>query len=204
MPCVAQVWSTSEVERNTARAESPDSDIRSLIAVNDRERALRLLMQRYGDAVARYCRTALGDDGAADDVLQQVFIEVHRDLHKYAARSALKAWVFGIARHRVLDQKRVQKRSAQRRRPLHDNTSDPRPLAHERLDKARVQHALAACLDELGEHVRTALVLRYQQGFSFEDMAQICEEKAGTLQARVARALPVLRDCLEARTGGAT
>jgi DNA-directed RNA polymerase specialized sigma24 family protein len=45
-------------------------------------------------------------------------------------------------------------------------------------------------------------VLRYQQGFTFDELGAIFGEKPGTLQARVMRALPVLRACIEARTGG--
>jgi RNA polymerase sigma-70 factor (ECF subfamily) len=50
--------------------------------------------------------------------------------------------------------------------------------------------------------VRTALLLRFQQGLTFEDMAEVCRARPGTLQAQVTRALPVLKDCIEARTGG--
>jgi DNA-directed RNA polymerase specialized sigma24 family protein len=49
--------------------------------------------------------------------------------------------------------------------------------------------------------MRTAVLLRYQQGFTFAEMARICGEKPGTLQARVARALPLLRAWIEAQTG---
>ena len=52
-------------------------------------------------------------------------------------------------------------------------------------------------LEKLEPHVRIAVVLRYQEGFSYEQMAQICHEKPATLQARVARAMPLLRRCLE-------
>lgn len=44
---------------------------------------------------------------------------------------------------------------------------------------------------------RDALLLRFQQDMSFEEMAEICAEKPGTLQARVARALPQLRERIE-------
>lgn len=182
--------------------KEPDADVWALVQGNQRDRALVLLMQRHGPAVARYCRAALDDDAQTDDVLQQVFIEVHRDLHKFAGRSALKGWIFGIARHRVLDQKRVTRRTLSRRRELRTTAADPGPLANERIDQVQLQRALGECVEGLGEHVQTALFLRYQQGFSFEDMAAVCKEKAGTLQARVARALPVLRDCIKARTGG--
>ena len=152
----------------------------------------------------RYCRESLHDATLADDVHQQVFIEAHRDLRRFAGRSTMRTWLFAIARHRVLDAAK-----ARRRRGAHVDDSpvtdavDPRPAADERIDDARLRRALADCLAQLGEPVRAAVLLRYQQGFSFEDMAAVCHEKAGTLQARVARALPVLRACIESRTGGA-
>ena len=56
-------------------------------------------------------------------------------------------------------------------------------------------------MDVLDEPSRTAVLLRYQQGFSYEEMAAICHEKAGTLQARVSRALRRLREMMESRLG---
>ena len=44
-------------------------------------------------------------------------------------------------------------------------------------------------------------MLRYQSGFTFEELAELFSQKPGTLQARVMRALPVLRKCIEAKTG---
>jgi RNA polymerase sigma-70 factor (ECF subfamily) len=197
-----------QLEEPPARAESPpavdpDQDVRDLIAARAHERALRLLMQRHGAAVYRFCREALRDPALADDVHQQVFIEAFRDFDGYGGRSTLRTWLFAIARHRCLDAAKGRTRWTSRfKNDAGDELSDPRPDAGARIDDARLQGALAACLDELGEHVRTAVLLRYQQGFSFEDMSSVCREKAGTLQARVARALPVLRACIQRRTGG--
>jgi RNA polymerase sigma-70 factor (ECF subfamily) len=188
-----------------ASAVDPDDDVRRLVERGERHAALRLLMSRHGDAVYRYCREALGGDAAlADDVHQQIFIEAHRDLPQFAGRSKLRTWLFGIARHRILDAAKARHRRSSH---LADNdqvvsVADPHPGADERLDDARLHAALAGCLAQLGEAIRVAVLLRYQQGFSFEDMAEVCHEKPGTLQARVARALPALKLCIEARTGG--
>lgn len=179
-----------------------DADVREHIARGDLERALQLLMQRHGEALYRYCCTALESEALADDVLQRVFIEAYRDLRSYSGRSTLRAWLFGITRHRVLDEKRSVQRAAARSQPLKLSAPDQQPSAPERIDDEQLRQALVGCLGEVGEHVRNALLLRYQQGFSFEEMAQVCNEKPGTLQARVARALPVLRSCIEGRTGG--
>jgi RNA polymerase sigma-70 factor (ECF subfamily) len=202
MPQLVQRSASQIGEADAARFEKSDADVRELIRSGELERALLLTMQRHGLAMFRYCCTALDSETLADDVLQQVFIEAYRDFPRYAGRSSLRAWLFGITRHRVLDQKRALKRDQPRSRQLKESAPDPQPLASERIDDEQLRQALVACLGELGEHVRGALLLRYQQGFSFEEMAEACNEKAGTLQARVARALPVLRLCIEGRTGG--
>jgi DNA-directed RNA polymerase specialized sigma24 family protein len=64
-----------------------------------------------------------------------------------------------------------------------------------------MHEALEACLMSLSPAARDAILLHYQQDLSFEEAAEIAGEKPGTLQMRVARALPALRACLEARLG---
>jgi len=176
------------------READPDRDVIALIEHGEIRAALCQIMARHGAGVYRYCREALRDAALADDVQQQVFIEVYRDLPRFAGRSTVKTWLFGIARHRVLD-------AAKRRARVHarvelDNLADapdPRAEPGELLDDQRLRELVARCLGEFDEKVRTALLLRYQQGFTFEQMAVICGEKAGTLQVRVARALPILQ-----------
>lgn len=185
------------------RASEPDRDVIDLVETGDIRSALRLLMDRHGAAVYRYCCGTLHDAALAADVQQQVFIEAYRDLPTFSGRSAVRTWLFAIARHRVLDAAKARTR-AQARLETDGLADAPDPLSEpgERLDAARLHEAFAACLDELDENVRTALLLRYQQGFTFEQMAEICGEKSGTLQVRVARALPMLRMRLRLRTKG--
>jgi len=191
------------VRASSARAEDPDHDIVHLIHAGNHSAALRNLMQRYGASLYRYCREALRDATLADDVHQQIFLQVHRDLAKFGRRSTLRTWLFAIARHRVLDAIRSRRRArAHIEERDATDVADPDPGPGERIDDVRLHRALAACFGALGEHMRTAMLLHYQQGFTFEDMADVCGEKAGTLQARVMRTLPKLRACIEARTGG--
>jgi RNA polymerase sigma-70 factor (ECF subfamily) len=185
------------------RREDPDRDVLDRVEDGDTTQALRRLMDRHGDAVYRYCSAALHDPWLAEDVQQQVFIEAHRDLPRFAGRSTVRTWLFGIARHRVLDAAKARARiQARIESDNQADAPDPAPAPGDWLDEARLLEALAACMAELDEKSRTALLLRYQQGFSFEQMAEICKEKSGTLQVRVARALPVLRQRLEQRSGG--
>lgn len=181
----------------------PDSDVVALVANGDMKGALRKLMERHGTAVYRYCREALRDATLADDVQQQVFIQAYRDLQKFNGRSSLKTWLFAIARHRVLDAAKARRRALSHVDDADPAVvPDPRPPPSHAIDDAQLLAALLECLQQLREQVRTALLLRFQQGFTFEEMAVVCRERSGTLQAKVTRALPVLRACIENRTGG--
>jgi RNA polymerase sigma-70 factor (ECF subfamily) len=180
-----------------SRVRDRDADLLALVG-SDPRAALQRLMQRHGRAVYRYCRIALGDPVLADDIHQQVFIEAFRDLPRFAARSTLRTWLFGIARHRVLDAaKRRRRACAHIDVAAGADLPDPRPSACDGLDDAELQAALVTCLAALAAPSRAAVLLRYQQGLTYEEMAEACGEKAGTLQARVSRALRRLRDRIE-------
>jgi RNA polymerase sigma-70 factor (ECF subfamily) len=186
--------------RNVIGVEDPDEDVCGLVRNGNMEGALRRLMQRHGAAVYRYCREALRDRALAEDVHQQVFIEAFRGLARFEGRATARTWLFKIARNRVIDAGRARSRrqSHLEEAEVHD-VPDPRPLPGESIDDPRLREALVASLEELGHDLRTAVLLRYQQGFTFEEMAEICREKPGTLQARVTRAVLQLRARIEAR-----
>lgn len=165
---------------------------------------LAALMQRHGVAVHRFCCEALHDAALADDVRQLIFVAAFEDLHRFRRASTLRAWLFGIARHRVLDAAKARRRAHARIEEADPTElADLGPAPSAQLHDAQLTEALVACLRELDDDVRAALLLRYQQGFSFEEMALVCGEKAGTLHARVARALPLLRARIERRLGRA-
>jgi RNA polymerase sigma factor (sigma-70 family) len=77
-----------------------------------------------------------------------------------------------------------------------DLTADGDP--ERELDRSRLARILAACLAKLAPAARDAVVLRYQQELSYDEAAELAGELPGTLQRRVARALPILRRCVEA------
>ena len=174
----------------------------------DLEQALRLLMKAHGVAIYRYCASRLGGD-RADDVHQTVFIEAHRDLGRFERRSSLRTWLFGIANHRCLDHIKTRGRHDTKFTPTEDpGATDPSddPSPFEQVSREQLRLQLERCLEGLAPATRDAVLLRYRDGFQYEEIARInsegvgiAEEKPGTLQQRVARALPVLRKCLERR-----
>lgn len=163
------------------------------------EEALSILMRAYGKAVYRYCRQMAGSDDLAEEIQQLTFVQAYEGLAKFARRSSLRTWLFGIARHRCLDLAKMNQRRRRRFGPIDDVPDMPAPgrSVEDRLAEDFRARALERCLERLVPRVRAAVLLRFQQGLSYPEIARIAGEKPPALQVRVARALPVLRRCLE-------
>ena len=167
----------------------------------DMPSALTLLCRALGAPVYRYCLRMVGEAALADDVHQSVFAQACEDLPRFERRSSLRSWLFAIAHHRCLDALKSGRRFAQRFE-LSDEPpqqADPSAPPDEQFAARALATSLGDCLQGLPAHVRMAVLLRHQEGFGYEEMARISREKAGTLQARVARAMLSLRECLEGK-----
>jgi RNA polymerase sigma factor (sigma-70 family) len=181
---------------------TPPDPERAALAALDRgssDDALALLMREYGTAIYRYCRQMMADDDLAQEVQQMTFVQAHEGLARFARRSSLRSWLFGIARHRCLDHLKMHRRRYKRFGPIDEASDLPEPggSAEDRLSERSVARVLESCLRGLAPRVRTAVLLRFQQGLSYPEIARLSNEKAPALQVRVARALPLLRRCLE-------
>src|SRR5205823_13778269 len=120
------------------------------------------------------------------------------DFDDFGGTAAVRSWLYGIARHRCLDALKHRRRWS-RRFSLSGESHEPADEASpvdERLASRSQGDLLRHCLGKLAPHARIAVLLRYQEDMAYEEMGRICRERAATLQARVARALPVLRRCL--------
>jgi len=180
-----------------------EEEILALVKLGDKRRAIEIMMDVYGDSVLRFAYGMTYDAQIADEVRQQVFIEAHRDMDKFAGMSSLLTWLIGIARHRCLDATKARTRwnSRFKNEPGTDEPAiDQDPIRD--LDRGRLSKLLAYCLDKLAPATREAVMLRYQQELSYADAAELTREQPGTLQQRVARAMPALRKCVEGRLGG--
>jgi len=171
-----------------------------LQTVSDRRATVAELVRAHGDAVFGFCLRVVRARALAEDVAQQVFLEAYRDLDRFQGRSSARTWLFSIAGHRCLDALKSQQRRSQR---IESNEQavidfgDPGAGPVEQLDSARLRAALEDCLNVLSPEARATVLLRFQTGFTYQELAAALRATADALQVRVARALPALRRCLE-------
>jgi RNA polymerase sigma-70 factor (ECF subfamily) len=177
----------------------PEREAMTALEEGDQKRALAVLMDAYGTPLYRYCRQMVSDPDMAEEAHQMTFVQAYEGLDRFEGHSSMRAWLYGIARHRCLDLAKVTRRRV-RRFPAPGELPEkaaPEQSAEDAVATQQLTVALEHCLQELRPKIRQALLLRYFEELSYPEMAEICDEQPATLQARVARAMPVLRACLE-------
>ncbi len=201
----------AKFERHAEAAASPkghealsgrsaaEEQIAAAVHGRDFSRALSLIDLHYGEGLYRFISAMVREPDRADDLYQTTLLEAFRDLGTFGQRSSARTWLYGIARHRCLDALKMERRRQARIEPAAElpEIADTTPGPIERLGDAALVAALGECLDELSTEVRMVLLMRFQEGFGYEDLARICRATAETMRARVCRALPVLRRCIE-------
>jgi len=183
------------------RSLAEDDFVLSLLARGDRRGAIATLMATHANAVFAYCVRMLRDRELAEDVAQQVFTEAHRDIGRFRREASLKTWLIGIAHHRCSDAIKSRTRRSSRidldPEAVTDHVDPASSTPTEQLDRARLVAALEGCLEELSDDIRETILLRFLSDMTYEEMSTMLGRKADTLCVRVARALPVLKECLE-------
>lgn len=182
----------------TGLSAMPD-EIDAAIARGEFREALTKIDERHGAALYRFVRNLTGSDHLSDDVYQTILVEVYRDLSTFGGRSSLRTWLFSVARHRCLDALKADRRRAARFESTESapDVADVRPRADERMSDEQVLAALEHCLEQLPPELKMVLLLRFQEGFAYDDIARITRLRNDTLRARVSRAMPALRTCIE-------
>jgi RNA polymerase sigma-70 factor (ECF subfamily) len=185
--------------RSTAARDAAESRAHEALGRSDHRAALTVLMDAYGDDIYRFCRRLTGDAQLAEDLRQVIFMQAFEDLARLAPRSTLRAWLYGIARHRCLDACKGRRRWRKRFHLTDAVPEQAEPTTAnpaDALDQTALQRALAHCLDKLDVELRMLILMRYHDGLSYTELSGAFKAEPATLQARVTRAMPGLRRCV--------
>ena len=153
--------------------------------------AFEELVGLYQPRLRYFLARMVGDDHAADDLLQEVWLDVYRGVGRLADSGAFHTWIYQIARNRALRELR------KRYQPVASLEGIDVPEEEEEdftADDAERVHAALAHL--VPEH-REVLLLRFIEGLSYEDIARVTGCQTGTVRSRIHYAKRALRRVME-------
>ena len=180
----------------TSAARLSDRELVERVARGDRA-AVRLLFMRHHARVYRFAARQTGSDMMADDIANEVFLELWRQAPAFEGRSEVSTWLLGIARFKALSALRKKKEEwiGDDDAAAIPDTADTPEVAVMKDDKAT---ALRGMVNALPEEHRTVIDLAYYHAKSVAEIAGILSIPVATVKTRMFYARKKLGEALKA------
>jgi len=180
----------ARIERTNSGSEWEKSIIHR-IAAHDTD-ALTQLYDRYAGLVFGLAASVLADQQLAEDVTQEVFLQVWRNSGLFhAERGSLGTWLAVMARHRAIDILRRKRRECEI-----DFDGPAKGSLQKQIELSQVGAKIAALVPSMPEAQRIALGLAYYCGLTHSEISALIGEPLGTVKSRIRLALEFLRKAL--------
>jgi RNA polymerase sigma-70 factor (ECF subfamily) len=175
-------------DRLPAVPEPPELDALVKASQQGDRAAFAELFRRHRGDVARLVYRMLGPTADAEDVVQEVFLQVHRSLGEFRGQAKFTTWLHRVTVNVVLMTRRAAKSRpifSREREPEADHEPDHSPLPDEDAVRSQRLEAFRRLLDRLPEKKRTVFILHEIEGRSPAEIAEVVEAPVLTVRTRL-------------------
>ncbi len=170
-----------------------DKDLLARVAAGDKA-AMKLIYQRHSGPLFHFIRNWVSDPHEAPDIMHETMLEVWRKAGRFEGRSAVKSWIFSIARNKSIDRNRKSGRLVYQDTDIDipDDIPDPEVL----MSSTQDSEALKDCIKGLSDAHRSVIHLAFFQDLPYKTIAEIENCPVGTVKTRMLHAKKLLMKCL--------
>jgi len=163
------------------------------MAKNRKEEKFISLYRDLVDEIYRYVFLRTGMDRAlAEDMTQEIFLDVFKGLGKFKGLCSSRTWIFRIAKNKLFDFYRKQYRQkiefVDLDDPLSGGLSDPEQDTEKLMEAALESQMVCDCLNRIPEHYRITLILKYVDGKSVKQIAELTDKSSKAIESLLHRA----------------
>lgn len=163
---------------------------------NGNQEAMAELYDRYSSVVYAVALRVLGDTSAAEDILQEIFMQLWRKPGAFdASRGNLAPWLAVITRNRAVDVLRKRRPQSE----LEDTTLTVDPDFAGEADRGLIVEKVRSALQAMSSQQRSALEMAYFEGYSHSEISAKTGEPLGTIKTRIRSGLMQLRKLVETK-----
>ena len=169
------------------------------------ETAFKHVVDTYQNMVYNTCLSIVKSEEDAEDIAQDVFVQVYQSIASFKGESKLSTWIYRIATTKSLDFERKKKRKKRFGfvRSIFGEDSEvvinPPDFHHPGivLDKKENAAILFRAIDQLPDNQRTAFLLNKVEGLSYQEVAEVLQTSVSSIESLLHRAKNNLRKPLE-------
>jgi RNA polymerase sigma-70 factor (ECF subfamily) len=178
------------------------------------ERAFNELVELYGDRVFRLMLRMLARKDEAEDMAQEVFVQVFKAIHQFRGDAKLGTWIYRVAVNLCKNRGKYLSRRHSGSEDELDALADRAPLAEAKgvtsgelsgpdqmVQGYQVEAIVRRCILELEAEFREVLILRDVEELSYEEIGEITGLPEGTVKSRLHRARAMLKEKVERLLG---
>jgi RNA polymerase sigma-70 factor (ECF subfamily) len=171
-----------------------DEQLMALAAAGHKP-AFSVLVNRYLPRVTKFCLRFVGQLPVAQELAQEIFLEIWLRRDRYRSQGKFTVFLFVMARTRCLNRLRDEGRRARREQRAQEDLPGTPGQLDVLLEQER-QRRVQAALMGLSVKLREAVLLRFDQGLDYPDVARILGCSESTTRSRVRLAMLALRDAI--------
>jgi len=161
--------------------------------------AFESLYHRHKGGVYRYLKRQCGNEATAEELFQDVWMNIVRARERYEATAKFTTWLYHIAHNRLIDHYRKHSRlPASYEDEASEEIEDQCPVDPVgEVDRSRQANKLLDCIGQLPEAQRESFLLKEESGLSLLEIAEVSGTGRETIKSRLRYALVTLRRCLK-------
>jgi RNA polymerase sigma-70 factor (ECF subfamily) len=167
------------------------------------EHAFEAMFRQYHEQLCRFTAALVRSPEAAEEIVQEVFLNIWSNRHAWQVRSGITAYLYGAARNRALNHlEHLRVERAHEERALHEQDIAPggAPPADETLLREQTAAIVRRAIELLPERARLAVILRWQHQLRHAEIAEVMGISVKGVEHQLSRALDMLRRHLGAES----